>query len=119
MNRLALLSLLAVASCATGYQPKSLTGGFSDYMTAPDEAIVMFHANGYTSMERVIGMVALRCAEITLAHDYRYFVGTSVADLSRQSSFTTPGHAQTYSSASAFGNFASGTATMTFAAANV
>jgi hypothetical protein len=39
MNRLALLSLLAVASCATGYQPKSLTGGFSDYMTAPDEAI--------------------------------------------------------------------------------
>ena len=54
MNRLALLSLLAVASCATGYQPKSLTGGFSDYMTAPDEAIVMFHANGYTSMERVI-----------------------------------------------------------------
>jgi hypothetical protein len=79
----------------------------------------MFHANGYTSMERVIGMVALRCAEITLAHDYRYFVGTSVADLSRQSSFTTPGHAQTYSSASAFGNFASGTATMTFAASNV
>ena len=66
MNRLALLSLLAVASCATGYQPKSLTGGFSNYMTAPDEAIVMFHANGYTSMERVIGMVALRCAEITL-----------------------------------------------------
>jgi hypothetical protein len=74
MNRLALLSLLALASCATDYQPQSLTGGFSDYMTAPDEAIVMFHANGYTSMERVIGMIALRCAEVTLAHGYRYFV---------------------------------------------
>jgi hypothetical protein len=37
-----------------------------------------------------------------------------VADLSRQSSFANPGYAHTYSSASAFGNFASGTATTTF-----
>ena len=41
----------------------------------------MFHGNGYTSIERVIAMTALRCAEVTLAHGHRYFVGTSVADL--------------------------------------
>ena len=70
--------------------------------------------NGYTSIERVIAMTALRCAEVTLAHGYRYFVGTSVADLSRQASLTTPGYAHTYSSASAFGDFATGTATTTF-----
>ena len=51
-----------------------LAGGFSDYLTAPDEAIVMFHGNGYTSIERVIATTALRCAEVTLAHGYRYFV---------------------------------------------
>jgi hypothetical protein len=74
----------------------------------------MFRGNGYTSIERLVAMTALRCAEVTLAHGYRYFVGTSVADLSRQSSFTTPGYAHTYSSASEFGNFATGTATTTF-----
>ena len=49
MKRLALLSLLALASCATSYQPQSLTGGFSDYMTAPDEAIEM--SNNERSLE--------------------------------------------------------------------
>ena len=114
MKKLLLLSLLSLAGCATTYQSQNLTGGFSDYLTAPDEAIVMFHGNGYTSIERVIAMTALRCAEVTLDHGYRYFVGTSVADLSRQASFTTPGYAQTSSSASVFGNFATGTATTTF-----
>lgn len=74
MKKLLLLSLLSLASCATTYQPQSLTGRFSDYLTAPDEAIVMFHGNGYTSIERVIATTALRCAEVTLAHGYRYFV---------------------------------------------
>src|SRR5262249_27380463 len=69
---------------------------------------------GYTSAERVVVMTALGCAEVTLAHGYRYFVGTGVGDLSRQSSFTTPGYASTSGSATAFGNFATGTATTTF-----
>jgi hypothetical protein len=109
----ALLGLLALAGCATSYQPQSFTGGFSDYMTAPDEAVVIFHGNGYTSAERVVAMTALRCAEVALAHGYRFFVEIGMADLSRQSSFTTPGYASTYGSASAFGNFATGTATTT------
>ncbi|MGA8658081.1 MAG: hypothetical protein WB586_18210 [Chthoniobacterales bacterium] len=59
MKRLALLSLLALASCATDYGPQGLAGGFSDYLTAPDEAVVMFHGNGYTSASRVVQMTAL------------------------------------------------------------
>jgi hypothetical protein len=31
-------------------------------MTAPDEAVVTFHGNGYTSADRVLH-AALRCAE--------------------------------------------------------
>jgi hypothetical protein len=94
---------LLFAGCATPYQSEGFLGGFSDVMTAPDEAVVVFHGNGYTSAERVVEMAALRCAEITLAHGYRYFVGTGVSDVSRQSSFTTPGYASTYGHVSEFG----------------
>jgi len=115
MKRFAILLWIGLlAGCATGYQPQSFTGGFSDYMTAPDEAVVTFHGNGYTPAERVVEMAALRCAEVTLQHGYRYFALTNVADLSGTSSFTTPGYAQTTGYASAFGNFATGSATTTY-----
>src|SRR5258708_6276789 len=113
MKRLSLLIFLALMGCETGYQPQSFTGGYSEFLTAPDEAVITFHGNGYTSVERVSEMTALRCAEVTLKNGYRYFVGTSIADLSSQSSFTTPGYAHTYGSATAFGNYATGTATTT------
>jgi hypothetical protein len=111
VKQLALVSFLALASCATGYQPQSFTGGFSGYLTAPDEAVIMFHGNGYTSAERVVEMAALRCADITLEHGYRYFVGVGMADLSSNSSFTTPGYASTYGSVFGYGNYATANAT--------
>jgi hypothetical protein len=111
VKQLALVSSLALASCATGYQPQSFTGGFSGYLTAPDEAVVIFHGNGYTSAERVIEMAALRCADVTLQHGYRYFVGVSMADLSTNASFTTPGYANTYGSVFGYGNYATANAT--------
>jgi hypothetical protein len=54
MKRFAILLWVGLlAGCATEYQPQSFTGGFSDYMTAPDETVVTFHGNGYTPAERV------------------------------------------------------------------
>jgi hypothetical protein len=111
VKHFALLSLLALVSCATGYQPQSFTGGFSGYLTAPDEAVIIFHGNGYTSAERVIEMAALRCADVTLQHGYHYFVGVSMADLSTNASFTTPGYASTYGSVFGYGNYATANAT--------
>jgi hypothetical protein len=113
MKTLALLWLLAIglAGCATSYQPQGFTGGYSDYLTAPDEAVIIFHGNGYTPAERVVQMAGLRCADVTLAHGYRYFVLMSAADLSGTTSFTTPGYAHTTGYANAFGNFATGSAT--------
>jgi len=96
-----------LTGCATSYQPESFTSGFSGYMTAPDEAVVTFRGNGYTSPERVVEMTALRCAEVTLQRGYRYFVATGASDISRNFSFTTPGYATThaYGTVSGFGNY--------------
>jgi hypothetical protein len=82
---------LALAGCATEYQPQGFTGGYSDFLTAPDEAVIAFHGNGFTSGERAAQMAALRCAEVTLEHGYRYFVLVAVSDVSSNASFTTPG----------------------------
>jgi hypothetical protein len=106
-----LIACIGLVGCETGYQPQSFTGGYSEFLTAPDEAVITFRGNGYTGAERVLEMTALRCAEVTLAHGYRYFVGISASDLSGQTSFTTPGYAQTFGSAYGFGNYAQGTAT--------
>jgi hypothetical protein len=103
-----------LASCATSYQPQSFTGGYSEYLTAPDEAVITFHGNGYTSAERVGQMTALRAAEVTLQHGYRYFIATGIFDQSTNSSFTTPGFANTYGSVFGYGNYATGSATTVF-----
>jgi hypothetical protein len=108
------VSIIALASCATDYQPQGFTGGYSDYLTAPDEAVITFHGNGYTPPERVGEMASLRCAEVTLEHGYKYFIITAVSDLSGSTSFTTPGYAHTYGSAIATWNIATGTATTTY-----
>lgn len=101
-----LLASIALVGCETGYQAQSFAGEYSEVLTAPDEAVITFSGNGFTSRERVLKMAALRCAEVTLAHGYRYFVGTGAS----HTSFTTPGYAQTYCYPTAFGNFAIGTA---------
>jgi len=105
-----LLASIALVGCETGYQPQSFAGGYSEVLTAPDEAVITFSGNGFTSGERVLKMAALRCAEVTLAHGYRYFVETGASHLGTQSSFTTPSYAQTYCNPTAFGTFAIGTA---------
>ena len=73
--------------------------------------MITFHGNGYTPAERVVEMAALRCADVTLQHGYRYFVLMGVAELSGTISFTTPGYAHTTGYANAFGNFATWSAT--------
>jgi hypothetical protein len=108
------LLVIGLAGCATDYQPQGFTGGYSDYLTAADEAVIIFHGNGYTPAERVGEMASLRCAEVALEHGYRYFIITGVSDASGTTSFTTPGYAQTFGSAVATGNIATGTATTTY-----
>jgi hypothetical protein len=105
MKKLLLFALL-LAGCATNYQPQGFTGGYSDFLTAPDEAAITFRGNGYTDPFRVGEMATLRCADVTLQHGFRYFITTSFADISTTAAFTTPGYG--YTSGSAYGTSVGG-----------
>lgn len=66
-------SLIVFQACATSYQEKSFTGGFSH--TQLDENIfkITFEGNSSTSQERADDFVLLRGAELTLEHNFKYF----------------------------------------------
>jgi hypothetical protein len=70
-----LVCILAfVTACATPYQPKGFTGGYSQVQLDNTSVRVEFKGNGYTSRERVEAFVLYRCAELTIERGYDYFV---------------------------------------------
>ena len=73
MKRIAWILLLALAGCATAYQEKGLTGGFSDTLLAPDMFKIDFTGNGFTSSERASDFAMLRAADISLNLGCSYF----------------------------------------------
>lgn len=74
MRRLALCTaLLALSGCATAYQSKGMTGGFSETHLSERVYQVRFRGNGYTSQDRVSEFILRRCAELTLEHGFRWF----------------------------------------------
>ena len=83
--------LAFLTSCATPYQPKGLSGGYSQVQLDNNSARVQFKGNGYTSRERVEVFVLYRCAELTVERGYDYFVIDKQDTENRQQSFqTTP-----------------------------
>jgi hypothetical protein len=68
-----LASTLVMASCATTYQPKGLTGGFSETQLDEDLFTVRFSGNGYTSSERASDFALLRCADLAIQNNFEYF----------------------------------------------
>jgi hypothetical protein len=68
---LALAALLA--SCATGYGPQGLTGGYVDEKIDDTHYRVKFSGNGHASSDRVWGFWMYRCAELTLQKGYSHF----------------------------------------------
>ncbi len=55
---------LLLISCATPYQPKGFSGGYTDFETQPGIYFVSFRDNGYTSRDIVIRYWHQRAAEI-------------------------------------------------------
>jgi len=79
MNRLktiaaVFLATIAVAGCATSYQQRGFSGGFSETQLAENVFEVRFSGNGYTSSERASDFALLRSAELSLERGFRYFV---------------------------------------------
>ncbi len=74
-------SLWFLSGCATSYQQKGFTGGYSETQLAPDVFRVNFQGNGYTSSERAQDFALLRAAELSLERGFRYFALLDETDL--------------------------------------
>ena len=73
-NCVIILVSLVLTGCATSYQPKSYTGGYTDTKLDDDKYRVTFSGNQHTSADRVERYALLRAAEITLDYGYSHFV---------------------------------------------
>ena len=76
MKRLVVcLVIISLASaCATPYQPRGATGGFTETRLSPEAYRVSFNGNRNTSMSRATDFTLLRCAELTLQNEFTHFV---------------------------------------------
>lgn len=115
MRTLFILGLVvaALAGCATAYQPKGLTGGYSETQLGDNIFQVSFRGNGFTSRERASDFTLLRSADVALEHGFRYFVIVTSEKGSKAAAYTTPTTSYTASSAYGSGNYAYGSATTT------
>jgi hypothetical protein len=69
-----LAAALALASCATAYQPRSMTGGYQERQLSEARWYVEFFGNGNTRRDTVFGFWLNRCAELTIEKGFDYFV---------------------------------------------
>ena len=75
MKKLGALGLaLALAGCATAYQPMGFSGGFEELKLSQDTYRIRVSGNGYTSTGRAENIALLRAAELTLQDGYERFV---------------------------------------------
>jgi hypothetical protein len=65
--------LITLYSCATGYRPLGLSGGYSSKRLQQDQYKVVFKGNQLTSREQVEDYLFKRCAELTLEKGHRFF----------------------------------------------
>ena len=104
MKTLGLVGLaLVLISCATTYQPKSFTGGFSSTQLDVNVFQVSFRGNGYTNRERANDFALLRSAEVALENGYEYFSIIDGQRYSESRSFTTPSTSTTQLNANTLG----------------
>ena len=82
-NALAAVAVLITAGCATAYAPVGSEGGYSELRLDESTYRVIFAGNEYTSKETIFQYWFYRCAELTLAKGFDYFV---ILDAAAQSS---------------------------------
>ena len=104
-----------LTACATPYEPRGLTGGFSETRLDSNTFRVDFTGNGFTSRERVDVYLLRRAAELTLEHGFDYFVIVDAGTERQDALVTTPGSYTATTTGSAYrdGSTAYGTATTT------
>ena len=107
--------LIAVAfflfsACATPYQSRGVTGGYSDVQIDSNTFNVEFRGNGHTPRQQVEMYLLYRCAQITDQNGYDYFIMVDKDTEVKQGSVNTPGSFNSYSTGSAtiYGNSVQG-----------
>jgi hypothetical protein len=106
---LAVILVTGAVGCATPYQAKSFSGGYTDTRISKDSVLVSFKGNGYTSKERVQLYLLYRCAEVTRQYGFNYFIIDS-GDTEARTSYIIHNSSTTNASASSTGNYAFGSA---------
>ncbi|HZR70544.1 MAG TPA: hypothetical protein VFB01_15990 [Burkholderiales bacterium] len=81
---------LALAACATPYQPRGLLGGYADTQLGENVFRVSFTGNGDTSVERAEDFALLRSAEVALEHGFTHFIVIAEKDQSQYVTHTEP-----------------------------
>lgn len=66
--------LLTIQSCATTYQAKGFSGGYSEAQIDENTYRVNFEGNGYSSKDQVENMLLYRSAELTNEKGFDWFV---------------------------------------------
>ncbi len=99
-----LFAILFLGGCATAYQPKGMTGGFSSTQLDTNVFTVTFKGNGFTDREKSNDYALLRCAEIALENGYDYFVIIDAQQYSKNSTYTTPTKATTKVNTNTYGS---------------
>jgi hypothetical protein len=79
---------VALSGCATAYQSKGFSGGFSETLLASDMFKIDFSGNGYTSAERSSDFAMLRAADKSLELGCNYFGILNEADSASVGSMT-------------------------------
>jgi hypothetical protein len=75
MNKLFICFLTAIilTSCATTYQKKGMSGGYSDVQIDENSYRVTFSGNGYSTKDQVENMLLYRSAELTKEKGFDWF----------------------------------------------
>jgi len=110
---LLVLFIIALSGCATAYQPKGFSGGYSETQLGENIFKVYFRGNGYTSPERASDFSLLRSAELMMENGFRYFIIVESEKDTKVGTYTTPSTSHTSGSVYSSGNYAYGSATTT------
>lgn len=96
--------ILALAGCATGYEPQGWSGGFSESQIDTNVFNVTFKGNEYTERDKANDFALLRSAEIALENGYQYFVIIDAKQYSEDSTYTTPTTSTTNVNSNTYGS---------------
>ncbi len=90
------ITLFVCVACQTGYKKyDEFGGGYKETFYAPDRAMVYYFGNSSTKQEDVGDYALLRSAELAVENNYKYFIVVENKDLTKISTYTSPGGVET------------------------